>query len=211
MNTNKTSLRIRVFGLALVLIVAAMVLAISTTSANIPHNSMLSENFLETEENLQRFDRQANLNKVNAKLTAELEAQLECLALNIYHEARSESRTGQRAVAWVTLNRVKDPKFPNTVCGVVYQARVDSNGNPLRHQCQFSWYCDGKSDRINDRIEWMNAQQVARQVWKNHTKNLDIDPTMGAVMYHATWMESFPNWANNFVKVVRIDNHVFYK
>lgn len=206
---SKYNIRGLMLGVTFVLMLAAAMLLVSTSSANIP--SALNENFLETNQDLERFDRMTKLNKINAKLSAELEAQLECLAKNIYHEARSESRTGQRAVAWVTLNRVSDPKFPNTVCGVVYQGRVDANGNPLRHQCQFSWYCDGKSDRIHDHTEWSNAKDIARTVWHNHKKNPDIDPTMGSTMYHATWMESFPSWARSHAKVVRIDNHVFYK
>ncbi len=75
-----------------------------------------------------------------------------CLATNIYHEARGESYAGKVAVANVTMNRVTSPKFPNTICDVVYQAQTKENwkGNtvPKRNKCQFSWYCDGKSDDI---------------------------------------------------------------
>ena len=78
--------------------------------------------------------------------------QMHCLATNIYHEARGESFAGKVAVANVTHNRVDSTKYPNTYCGVVYQAQMYVNwrGNevPARHKCQFSWYCDGKSDDI---------------------------------------------------------------
>ena len=83
-----------------------------------------------------------------------------CLATNIYHEARGESYAGKVAVANVTMNRVTSPKFPNTICDVVYQAQTKENwkGNtvPKRNKCQFSWYCDGKSDNIAFRTSGTN-------------------------------------------------------
>ena len=54
----------------------------------------------------------------------DLNAEVECLALNIYHEARSERTAGMWAVADVTINRVKSISYPNTVCEVVYQGPV---------------------------------------------------------------------------------------
>jgi len=74
-----------------------------------------------------------------------------CLALNIYHEARNQPVAGQIAVSEVVLNRVADSKYPNTICEVVYQAKYKKGSNlPIRNQCQFSWYCDGKSDKPTD-------------------------------------------------------------
>jgi hypothetical protein len=72
---------------------------------------------------------------------APLTSELDCLASNVYWEARAEPRLGQIAVAAVTLNRVADPGFPDTVCGVVRQG--EERG---RDRCQFSWYCDGLDD-----------------------------------------------------------------
>ena len=68
-----------------------------------------------------------------------------CMSLNIYYEARGESWKGKSAVAHVTLNRVEHPKYPNTICGVVLEAKL-WKGNPIRDMCQFAWYCDGKKD-----------------------------------------------------------------
>ena len=96
----------------------------------------------------------------------EKQKQIECLATNIYHEARSESTIGKIAVAWVTVNRVNTERYPDTVCGVVYDAVLDSKGNPKRHQCQFSWYCDGKSDDIKNKDAWYEAVQIATLVFK---------------------------------------------
>ena len=135
----------------------------------------------------------------------EKQKQIECLATNIYHEARSESTIGKIAVAWVTVNRVNTERYPDTICGVVYDAVLDSKGNPKRHKCQFSWYCDGKSDDIKNKDAWYEAVQIATLVY--YSKR--FDPTEGAIMYHATYVS--PNWKSDFEKTVRIDEHIFYK
>ena len=88
--------------------------------------------------------------------------ELDCLALNIYWEARSESRLGQMAVAAVTLNRVAAPAFPDTVCEVVFQG--EERG---RHLCQFSWRCDGRSDEPRNPIAWEAARRLARLALSN--------------------------------------------
>ena len=137
------------------------------------------------------------------------ETQIDCLAKNIYHEARSESSTGQRAVAWVTLNRVDSGDYPDSVCGVVFQGRKDKGGKPLRNKCQFSWYCDGKDDDIVDTEAWNNALRVAELVYENHSNGITFDPTEGATMYHASY--ATPYWTDDFEKTVRIDDHIFYK
>ena len=145
---------------------------------------------------------------------AELERarELECLARNVYWEARSESERGQRAVAWVTLNRVAHPHYPKTVCGVVAQARTDPTGRPLRNQCQFSWYCDGKPDDPRDGSAWTRAQQIAGEVMgKRDRGEQHKDPTKGAVFYHATWMEQLPAWAETRKPTVQLGLHQFYK
>lgn len=132
--------------------------------------------------------------------------ELECLATNIYHEARNEGMTGQRAVAWVTLNRVESPSYPNTVCGVVYQAELNENGIPLRNRCSYSWFCDGKSDEVTDQAAWNVAEVVAAEVMAKYGK--ETDPTNGAIMYHAHYVT--PYWASSYDKQARIDSHIFY-
>ena len=134
-------------------------------------------------------------------------ADRECLAQNIYHEARGETIAGQVAVAWVTLNRMEADKFPNTLCGVVKQARTDSKGNPLRNQCQFSWYCDGKSDRIRNQREWEDVQLITNVVlidWARASRS----PVANATFYHADYVE--PYWASEFTEIAQVDNHIFY-
>jgi spore germination cell wall hydrolase CwlJ-like protein len=125
----------------------------------------------------------------------EISKQINCLAENIYFEARGESNLGQRAVAWVTLNRVKDPNFPNTICEVVWE------------DGQFSWTQDGKSDAITDQIAWVDALTTAWLVY--NTQDRQFDPTDGATMFHATYVK--PKWRKEYDQTSRIDNHVFYK
>ena len=124
---------------------------------------------------------------------------LRCLALNVYHEARSESKTGQVAVAAVTLNRVKSTVFPNSVCKVVKQ------GGQQRNRCQFSWWCDGKRDHPTEPMAWQEAQQVARLALQGATE----DPTDGALYYHADYVK--PRWARKLEHTARIGNHLFYR
>lgn len=130
----------------------------------------------------------------------------ECLVRNVYFEARGESSLAQRAVAWVTMNRVASSSFPDTVCDVVHQAQRDSQGNPIRHQCQFSWYCDGKSDTPTDAQALEHAERMAREVLVNYFDR--PDPTEGSLYFHADYVT--PSWRRSFNRVVQIDKHIFY-
>lgn len=124
-----------------------------------------------------------------------LPAEQYCLAQNIYFEARGEGRIGQEAVAWVTLNRVMDLRWPNSVCRVVWQPS------------QFSWTHDGRSDRPRDGEMWQQAQTIAARVTAEY--RTDTDPTEGSVMFHADYAS--PGWSNRFDRVVQIDAHIFYR
>ena len=73
-----------------------------------------------------------------------------CLALNIYFEARDQSVEGRVAVTQVVMNRVLHPDYPDNPCDVVYQSEVYPSGHPVKYRCQFSWFCDGKSDEPVD-------------------------------------------------------------
>ena len=132
-----------------------------------------------------------------------------CLAQNIYFESANQPYAGRVAVANVVMNRVEDLQFPNTVCGVIYQAKLRENwkGNmvPVRNQCQFSWYCDGKSDQPTDSVTWMESLRIAHLV----LTGVVPDVTEGALYYHADFVS--PYWAPYLTKVVTIDNHIFYK
>ena len=133
---------------------------------------------------------------------------LVCLALNIYHEARDQPFIGQVAVAQVVMNRVHDDRYPDDVCGVVMQGPTYSwkPDFPVRHRCQFSWYCDGKPDVPKNEKAWRKAQDVAFLVLYN---KINLDVTEGATHYHATYVR--PAWARTKTRTTRIEKHIFYR
>ena len=141
-----------------------------------------------------------------------LETAFICLALNTYHEAKNQSTVGQIATAQVVMNRVEDRRFPNTVCEVVKQGPTrpsweDPNKEyPIKHRCQFSWYCDGKSDVPKNEKAWRKAQDVAFLVLYN---KIELDVTEGATHYHATYVK--PAWAKTKKRTTRIEKHIFYR
>ena len=128
--------------------------------------------------------------------------ELKCLATAIYFEARGESEKGQIAVAQVVLNRLKNPAYPNTICGVVYQ-----NKNK-RNRCQFSFACDGITDRISDKRSWAMSQALARRVL-NDDRTLYMADIGAATHYHATYVK--PRWARSMKRMDKIGRHIFYK
>lgn len=135
--------------------------------------------------------------------------QLNCLAKNIYFEARNQSSLAMVAVAQVTLNRVESDKFPDTICKVIKQGPLDGS-EISKHRCQFSWFCDGKPDvaPVNDTfpevVAWDTALLVAELVYWNELP----DPTNGSTYYHADYVE--PAWRTEFEYQATIDDHIFY-
>ena len=129
-----------------------------------------------------------------------------CMALNIYYEARGSSMADQIGVSDVVLNRVRDSRYPNTVCEVVKQGRTDANGNMIRNKCQFSWYCDGKADVPADQDAWVSAQTLAWRIMKfEDFRGL----TEGATHYHANYVK--PSWARKMTFISTIGVHKFYR
>ena len=148
--------------------------------------------------------------------------QLHCLATNIYHEARGESYQGKIAVANVVMNRIHSNRFPGTFCDVVYQAKYstwwqEAKGKlvPIRNMCQFSWFCDGKSDALyltdkHGRVihanldAWQDSVQIATQALRGNLEDI----TQGATHYHANYVK--PSWSRVYKRVAKVDNHLFY-
>lgn len=148
------------------------------------------------------------------RLTKEAQRQLHCLAENIYFEARNEPTEGMLAVAFVTMNRVNDPRYPNTICEVVKQkTRVVSIGDK-RVVCQFSWWCESTPHYIstnnlltnNPNLKYNEIMGLALMFYLNQEKLKD--PTQGALFYHADYVR--PNW-KNLQKVAQIGRHIFYE
>jgi spore germination cell wall hydrolase CwlJ-like protein len=122
-----------------------------------------------------------------------------CLALTIYHEARGESARGKLAVGHVVMNRTRSVLFPADVCAVVRQ------GGQQYRRCQFSWWCDGRSDRPKDQAALRESFRLAEEIYYGCTR----DPTAGALWYHSTAVR--PSWSKAFGRGKRIDSHVFYR
>jgi len=158
-------------------------------------------------------------------LSEDYDADLECFAKNIYFEAGNQELAGKYAVGHVVLNRLKSDKFPDTICGVIYQGPVReswataSNENlsddervyyPKRHQCQFSWYCDGLADDPYQGENWQRSLEIAEEMlsmW--YASEYMVDITDGAMYYHATYVN--PYWAKTMKVVAHIGDHIFYR
>jgi len=141
------------------------------------------------------------------------DSEQKCLADNIYFEARNQPVKGMIGVALTTRNRVNDSRFPHSYCEVVQQGPTKSSWKdidvqvPIRHRCQFSWYCDGKSDDIPyyDLDVYELARTIAFKIYHGH---LD-DFTDGATHYHATYVS--PGWASSKTLTAIVEDHIFYR
>lgn len=127
-------------------------------------------------------------------------AEQKCLATGIYFEARGENLRGQAAVAQVILNRVRNPTYPNTICGVVYQ------NDSWRNRCQFSFACDGIKDRITSPSHYKIAEDIAMAVTAG---KIFIEQVGSSTHYHATYVR--PGWANTMKLMKKIGLHKFYR
>ncbi|MEM8799227.1 MAG: cell wall hydrolase [Pseudomonadota bacterium] len=129
----------------------------------------------------------------------QVDADLKCLAQAVYFEARSEPLEGQLAVAQVVLNRANDTRFPSTACGVVFQ-------NEHRFmRCQFSFACDGRSDRPREARAWQMALVVAAIADDGEWEDI----TNAATHYHADYVE--PYWMAHLEPTVTHGQHIFYR
>jgi spore germination cell wall hydrolase CwlJ-like protein len=131
--------------------------------------------------------------------------EISCLARNVYYESRGESYEGQLAVAVVTLNRVKNSKFPNTICGVVNE-RKRAGGKVV---CQFSWRCEGHTDpkkRVSQTHDSYQAAMDAIFEYEYLTQDFLTEDTL---YFHAKHVK--PRWRRHKQMLAKIDNHIFYK
>jgi len=134
-----------------------------------------------------------------AQNDADAQRSLECLTAAVYYEARSEPLDGQRAVAQVVLNRVRNPAYPNSVCGVVYQ------GSERRTGCQFTFTCDGSMAYRREPASWETARQVSQAALAGSV----YAPVGSATNYHAQSIQ--PWWASSLTRVAAIGSQIFYK
>ncbi len=136
---------------------------------------------------------------LRTRTPAEAQRALRCLTAGIYYEAALEPIDGQRAVAQVILNRLRDHNYPKSVCGVVWQGWERWTG------CQFSFTCDGSLLRAPMPALWRQAESVARDALNGY-----VQPQVGlATHYHADYV--VPYWAPTLVKITQIGAHIFYR
>lgn len=148
------------------------------------------------------YSRQSRVETRRVEVAQQRTDELRCLAENIYFEARGEPLNGQYAVAEVTLNRVRSPYFPKTICAVVHDTRWDPQRR--RFVAHFSW------TQMEDRGEpwgplWQQSMAVATAVLND--SHMPVVPD--ALYYHANSVQ--PYWASTKHSVARIGSHVFYR
>ena len=141
--------------------------------------------------------------------------EITCLAKNMYFEARNEGTAGVLGVTNVVLNRVKSEIYPNTICGVIEDAKISQwwlkeKGikKPIKNKCQFSWFCDGYSDEPKDEKTYNEIYNLAEEFIAGKHKSM-IDITDGAMWYHADYVH--PRWANHKEVTTKVGRHIFYR
>ncbi|HTX48260.1 MAG TPA: cell wall hydrolase [Caulobacteraceae bacterium] len=124
-------------------------------------------------------------------------AELDCLTAAVYYEARGEAADGQAAVAQVVLNRVGQPRFAKTVCGVVYQGAKS-------HACQFSFACHGRPRRVREEAAWTRSRAVAQRALSGYVMR-----TVGhATYFHLASLGRLRG--SQEARAVRLGHHIFY-
>ena len=145
-------------------------------------------------ETIKKIDAQA----VDPVGEGPLDDAITCLSRTIYWEARGEGAAGMEAVANVVMNRLGHEGFPNTICKVVMQGREEG-------ACQFSWWCDGRSDDAKEDQSYAIAKEIARKALNRQLK----DRTGGALYFHQR--KATPGWSKVYIKTVEVGVFVFYK
>ncbi|WP_409298696.1 cell wall hydrolase [Pseudomonas sp. KCJK8993] len=129
---------------------------------------------------------------------APLDDALTCLSRTLYWEAKGGETEDMEAVADVVLNRLGHEGFPGTVCEVVKQGSQKS-------PCQFSWWCDGRPDQVEEEQRYSVAKEIARKALNQQLK----DRTGGALYFHDR--SASPDWARAYIKTVEIGSFLFYR
>ena len=153
--------------------------------------------------------------------TVDIEGELYCLAVNAYHETRGESFDEKIATSQVVLNRVASPRYPDSICNVITQGPIRESWKtkkdptlgshdriyyPTRNRCQFSWYCDGRSDSVNNLDGWEDSVLAAYIVYMGFGE----DRVDGATHYYAH-DKSHPNWSKNMIVTAKLDGHTYLR
>ena len=150
-----------------------------------------------------------------------VEEEVHCLALNAYHEARGETFDEKLATSQVVMNRVLSTRYPNTVCGVITQGPIRESWKtkknkaldqqdrvyyPIRNRCQFSWYCDGRSDNVSNLDGWEDSVIAAHIVYTGYGEDI----VHGATHYYAHEKVT-PTWAGSMAVTTKLDGHTYLR
>jgi spore germination cell wall hydrolase CwlJ-like protein len=135
----------------------------------------------------------SHVQQVKAEQASE-RAERSCLTQALYYEARGEGERGEEAVAEVILHRVQSRRYPNSICGVVYEPH------------QFSFVDDGSRTRARDPDAWGAAKRLAGRIMHD---GVEASLTRGAMFYHTVDVQ--PEWSASFVRTVKIGRHIFYR
>ena len=128
-----------------------------------------------------------------------IDSELMCMAQAVYYESAREPLEGQLAVAEVIANRMRDHRYPDTACGVVFQGATRTTG------CQFTFTCDGAMQKKPVGENWDRAKRIAAHV----LMGINEERTGGATHYHATYVD--PIWNSGLVQTDKIGLHIFYR
>lgn len=141
---------------------------------------------------------QPGVQAVDPSGNSPLDDAITCLSRTIYWEARGAGDGEMEAVASVVMNRLGHPDFPNTVCEVVRQGSEQGN-------CQFSWWCDGRSDSAHEEQAYAESKEIARRALNGSL----ADSTDGALFFHHKQIT--PSWSSEFIKTAETDEFDFYR
>ena len=134
------------------------------------------------------------------------EQEMGCLMEAIYFEARSENFSGKIAVGQVILNRVREKRYPNTICDVVHDGKY-WEGNPVKYRCAFTYWCDGKPERYGNLRALDEVQKVVIMLLAG-VRILDFDYV---THYHASYVEPYWSRSEDFIYIAQIGKHLFYE
>ena len=133
------------------------------------------------------------------------EDEVDCMAKNIYFEARDQDIQGQIAVGLVTINRVLSADHPSSICGVVWKKNKNKRGKWVAH---FSWTLDGKSDTPNEEEAWNQIYRLAEGMLAERSLYNFHDFTRGSDHYHADYVTPF--WSKSLTPTIAVGDHLFY-
>lgn len=127
-----------------------------------------------------------------------------CLSEALYFEARDQGWRGMLAVGAVIQNRVRHSRYPSSVCAVVRQGRY-WRGRPVKHKCQFSFWCDGKHERPAEKRAWNTARNLAAMLLSGRIEIVGLE---SATHYHTTAVK--PLWSKRLERRKQVGSHIFY-